>query len=161
MKILVIQQKMIGDVLASTVVCQAIKIKYPEAEVHYMVHTGTTPVLENNPFIDKIITFNPKETKGLFKLISFGRSLKSEKYDAIIDVYGKWESVISTYFSGAKIRIGQYKYYTSFLYTKTVKFSDVEGASIFNRLELAQALTREIISIDFPKIYLTDNEIQK
>ncbi len=161
MKVLVIQQKMIGDVLASTVVCQAIKLKYPNSEVHYMVHAGTTPVLENNPFIDRIITFHPKETRGLFKLISFGRSLKSEKYDAIIDVYGKWESVIPTYFSGSKIRIGQHKYYTSFLYTQTVKFSDVEGASIFNRLELAQALIGEMVSIEFPKLYLTPDEIQK
>ena len=162
MKILVIQQKMIGDVLASTVVCQAIKSKYPDSEVHYMVHSETTPVIENNPFIDRIIVFDSKKNKGLLKLIAFGTSLKSEKYDAVIDVYGKWESIIPTYFSGAKIRIGQKKWYTSFFYTKTVKpTANIEGSAIYNRLEFAQALTGEFIPIDFPKIYLSDSEIQK
>src|SRR5690554_7369722 len=162
MKVLVIQQKMIGDVLASTVVCQAVKLKYPDSEVHYLVHSGTIPVLENNPFIDKIIAFNPKETKGFLKLKAFGKSLRSEKYDAVIDVYGKWESIIPTYFSGAKIRIGQKKWYTSFFYTKTVKpTANIEGSAIYNRLEFAQALTGEFIPIDFPKIYLSDSEIQK
>lgn len=162
MKVLIIQQKMIGDVLASTVVCQAVKIKYPDSQVHYMVHSGTIPVLENNPFIDKIITFNPKEIKGFLKLRVFGKNLKSEKYDAVIDVYGKWESIIPAYFSGAKIRIGQKKSYTSFFYTKTIKpTANIEGSAIYNRLEFAQALTGAFISIDFPKIYLTENEIQK
>lgn len=162
MKVLVIQQKMIGDVLASTVVCQAVKLKYPDSEVHYLVHSGTIPVLENNPFIDKIIAFNPKETKGFLKLKAFGKSLRSEKYDAVIDVYGKWESIIPTYFSGAKIRIGQKKWYTSFFYTKTLQpTTNIEGSAIYNRLEFAQALTGEFIPIEFPKIYLTDSEIQK
>lgn len=162
MKVLVIQQKMIGDVLASTVVCQAIKTKYPDSEVHYMVYPGTIPVIENNPFIDKIVVFNPKENKGLSQLISFGKKLQTENYDAIIDVYGKWESIIPSYFSKAKIRIGQKKSYTSFFYTKTIKpTSNIEGSAIYNRLEFAQVLIGEMIPIDFPKIYLTEEEIKK
>lgn len=161
MKVLVIQQKMIGDVLASTVICQALKESHPDWEIHYMIHPNTIAVIENNPFIDRTIIFNPKEIKGFFALVNYGKSLKKEKYDVVIDAYGKWESVIPSYFSGAKIRIGQYKSYTSFLYTKTVKFSDVEGASIYNRFQLAQALTGKFISIGFPKLYLTEAEILK
>src|SRR5690606_41417423 len=98
MKVLVIQQKMIGDVLASTVICQALKTKHPDWDVHYMVYPNTLAVVENNPFIDKIIIFDPKEHKGFSKLIAFGNKLKTENYDAVIDVYGKWESMIPTYF---------------------------------------------------------------
>lgn len=162
MKVLVIQQKMIGDVLASTVICQAIKTKNPSWEVHYMVYPNTLAVVENNPFIDKVVVFDSKKHKGIFKLITFGKQLKSENYDAVIDAYGKWESMIPAYFSGAKIRIGHKKSYTSLFYTKPIKTTpNIEGAAIYNRLEFAQALIGEMISIDFPKIYLTDQETQK
>ena len=57
MKVLVIQIKMIGDVLASTVICEAIKKEHPDWEVHYLIQKSTFPVVENNPFIDKVIFF--------------------------------------------------------------------------------------------------------
>jgi heptosyltransferase-2 len=160
MKVLVIQQKMIGDVLASTVICQAIKAEIPGCEVHYMIHPNTLAVVEKNPFIDQIIIFDPKKTKGFSALIAFGKALKKNKYDVIIDAYGKWESIIPAYFSDAKIRIGNKKWYTSLFYTKTVvPEKNVAGSAIFHRLQLAEALTGKFTKIDFPKMYLSDSEI--
>lgn len=160
-KILVIQQKMIGDVLASSAICQAIKMEWPDATVHYMVYPNTVAVIEQNPFIDKIVTFDPKQIKGFGALKVFGKSLADEKYDAVVDAYGKWESVLPMYFSGAKIRIGQYKWYTSVFFTKTVKpAANVQGSALHHRLQLAEALTGTFAKIDFPKIYLSDSERQ-
>ena len=157
---MVIQQKMIGDVLASTVICQAIKSEIPDCEVHYMIHPNTLAVVENNPFIDRIIILDPKKTKGFSALVAFGKELKKNKYDAVVDAYGKWESILPAYFSGAKIRIGNKKWYTSLLYTKTVvPKKNIAGSAIFHRLQLAEALTGKMASIDFPKIYLSESEI--
>ena len=52
MKILVIQQKMIGDVLASSTLCNTLKNEYPEAQIDYLIYPFTSPVVENNPNID-------------------------------------------------------------------------------------------------------------
>ena len=162
MKILVIQQKMIGDVLAGTVICQAIKIKHPAAEVHYMIHPNTLAVVENNPSIDQIVIFDPKENKGFSALVSFGKKLKKENYDVVIDAYGKWESIIPAFYSGAKTSIGFRKWYTSFFYTKTViPKKNVSGSAIYHRLQLAEAFTQEFIESGFPKIYLSENEISE
>ena len=60
MKVLVIQQKMIGDVLTSSILFKAIKLEHPSAELHYLVNSHTVPVVENNPFIDKLVLFTPK-----------------------------------------------------------------------------------------------------
>jgi heptosyltransferase-2 len=160
-KVLVIQQKMIGDVLASTVICEAIKTDFPNCEIHYMVQPNTKAVVENNPFVDKLISYDQTNHKGFKMLSALGRELKKEKYDAVIDAYGKWESVIPAYLSRAKIRIGNYKWYTSFFYTKTVMPArKVKGSAIHHRLQLAEALTGKFAKIDFPKIYLTDKEIE-
>jgi heptosyltransferase-2 len=157
-KILVIQQKMIGDVLASAAICQAIKFAWPDSTVHYMVYPNTVAVIEGNPFIDEIKIFDPK-TKGFGALRKLGKELSIEKYDAVIDAYGKWESVLPAYFSGAKMRIGHHKWYTSFFFTKTVTpAKNVSGSAIHHRLQLAQALTGKWVDIDFPKIYLSEKE---
>ncbi|MBF0695254.1 MAG: glycosyltransferase family 9 protein [Flavobacterium sp.] len=160
MKVLVIQQKMIGDVLASTVICQAIKDAMPNAEVHYMVQPATRPVVERNPYIDQLIDFHPPRKNRFSTLISYGEKLKRDKYDAVIDAYGRWESILPTYFSKAPIRIGWKKWYTGIFYTKLViPAKNVSGSSIFHRLQLANALTEKMITPVFPKIYLSDPEI--
>lgn len=154
-----IQQKMIGDVLASTVICEAVKERFPDAEVHYMIRPHTRAVVDNNPNIDKVVTFEPSKNGGIMELARFGRKLSEEKYDAVIDAYGKWESIVPAFFSGAKTRIGIRKWYTQLLYTKTIfPKQNIEGSAIFHRLQLASALTKVPSSIDFPKIYLTDAE---
>ncbi len=159
MKVLIIQQKMIGDVLASTVICEAVRERFPEAEVHYMIRPHTRPVVLHNPFIDKIVEFEPAKNGGFGELIAFGKSLQKEHYDAVIDAYGKWESIVPAFFSAAKTRIGIRKWYTRLLYTKTiVPKQKIEGSAIFHRLQLASALTGVPSTIDFPKIYLTDAE---
>lgn len=158
-KILVIQQKMIGDVLASTVICSALKRAFPESEIHYMIHKNTVAVVQNNPDVDKIIEVDPSKT-GIKSLIDLGHRLRAERYDAIIDAYGKWESLIPAVISGAKIRIGQKKWYTSLFYSKTiVPTQNISGSAIYHRLELAEALTGKFDDITFPQIHLSGTEI--
>lgn len=160
MKVLVIQIKMIGDVLASTVICETIKKKYPKAEVHYLIQKNTFAVVDNNPFINKIVFFEPNEHKGFLNLYRFGKELKKEKYDIIIDVYGKWDSILPVYFSGATRRIGHYKWYTQFFYTENVHSdSECNGAANAYRLLLAKVSLGNEVEIIFPKIHLTDEEI--
>ncbi len=160
-KILVIQQKMIGDVLMSTVICQAIKTTWPDCTVHYMVYPNTAAVVEGHPDIDKIVLFDPA-IKGFLNLARFGKSLAGEQYDAVVDAYGKWESILPMYFSGAKIRIGFYKWYTQFFYTKTVKpKADVHGSALHHRLQLAEALNGKFVAVEFPEIYLSPAERQQ
>ena len=159
-KILVIQPKMIGDVLASSVICRAVKSAFPDAQVHYLIHRNTQPVIENNPDIDEIIATEPGGKLSDF--IALGKQLKLRQYDAVIDAYGKWESIIPTYLSGARIRIGFRKWYTKFFYTKlVVPAKNVSGSAIYHRLQLAEALTGMSPTPEFPKIYLTLSEIDE
>jgi heptosyltransferase-2 len=162
MKVLVIQNKMIGDVLASTVICEVLKRENPTWEIHYMIQKNTIAVVENNPYIDKIILFDPNEHKGFFKLMTFGKLLKKEKYSIVIDAYGKWQSILPAYFSGAKTIVGHYKWYNTFFHTKTVvPDTECNGTANAYRILLAKtALEKEVKPI-YPKIHLTKDEILK
>ena len=161
MKVLVIQIKMIGDVLASTVICETIKRNHPEAEVHYLIQKNTFAVVDNNPFIDKVIFFEPNEHKGFKNLYDFGKKLKKDHYDIVIDAYCKWDSILPAYFSGAKTRVGHYKWYTTFFYTKTVvPDADCNATANAYRLLLSRTALGKEVEMIYPKIHLRPEEIE-
>jgi len=164
LKILIIQQKMIGDVLTTSILFEALKAEHPDAELHYIINTHTFPVVENNPFIDKFLFVTPKIESNKAKFISFLKSIKKEKYDAVIDVYSKFSSNLMTKFSEAQIKISKQKWYTSYYYTHTYKESKTPktnaGLAIENRLQLLKPLCNNIPQKLHPKVYLTAKEIE-
>ena len=81
-KVLIIQNKRIGDVLISSVIANNFKAQFPDSEIHFLAYDFTHGVIENNPNIDRIISINDKELK---KLKTFLNSLKkSVKNDMIL-----------------------------------------------------------------------------
>lgn len=163
-KILVIQQKMIGDVLASTIICNNLKKMYTAATVDYSIYPFTRPVTENNPNIDNIVLYDPKYRTSRKDLLNFLFEVRKQKYDIVIDAYGKVESNLITSFSGAKKRISFYKFYTSYLYTDTVKELTVPvsdaGLAIDNRLQLLTILNEKYKPVKRPRIFMTEAEIK-
>ncbi|KAB1067244.1 glycosyltransferase family 9 protein [Tamlana haliotis] len=161
MKILVIQQKMIGDVLTSSILFEALRHKYPKAQLHYLINEHTYPVVENNPFIDQFIFFTKQEESSKKALFQFAKRLQSEQYDVLIDVYSKISSNIISAFSKAKTKISYHKAYSTFLYDYNIKRENKAhdgNLAITHRLQLLQPLGIITSSIS-PKIYLTEEEL--
>ncbi len=163
MKVLVIQKKRIGDVLTSTVIFEAIKQKYPNSELHYLIYKNALAVVENNPFIDKIVILEDAIRKSKRKFLSFLFSIRKEKYDAVIDAYGKPNSVLIGWFSGAKIKVTFDKLYSRIFYSHSIT-RNTESFSIATKAIEHRMLLLKPLGIDFseisPKIFLTDLEIE-
>ncbi len=153
---------MIGDVLTSSILFEAIKLKYPDAELHYVINSHTYPVVEHNPFVDQFHFFTPQHEKSKRQLYIFAKQLKKEKFDIVVDVYSKLSSNIISYISAAQTKISKYKWYTSFIYTHLIEEKDVSntnaGLAIENRLLHLEPLGVNTSEIIKPKIYLTDTE---
>lgn len=164
MKILIIQQKMIGDVLTSSILFEALRQKYPKAQLDYLINSHTYPVVENNPFINNFIFFTKAEASSKKALFKLAKSVKKSNYDIVIDVYSKFSSNIITLFSGAKVKISKHKWYSAAIYTKTFNEANVAktnaGLAIENRLQLITPILKESLKIIQPKIYLTASEIE-
>ncbi len=162
MKILIIQQKMIGDVLTCAILCEMIKKKHPNYEVHYVVNSNTVPVVQNNPFIDKLVLFTPEYRKNKFKLLQFLIQIRKEKYNIVVDAYGKLESNLITAFSGAKTKISYTKAYNKFLYTHPInpvpKATSNLGLSIEGRQQLLEPLGIYTNYKALPKLHVTPTE---
>lgn len=164
MKILVIQQKMIGDVLVSSVLCEHLKNHIPLCQVHYLVNDHTVAVVAENPFIDKIVVFKKGYRDSKTEFYRFLKTVSKENYDAVIDIYGKIESNLVTIFSGSKTKIAYPKWYSKILFTHTIplqpRTAGKTGITMDDRLGLLSPLITEKLDTGIrPKIYLSKTEI--
>ena len=161
MKALVIQKKKIGDVLTSTVIFEALKEKFPSIELDYLIYPNCEPVVRNNPFINNVILLDDKTKKSFIKYITFLISIKKKKYDFVIDVYAKPNSLLIGIFTGAKTKIGFKKIYTNFFYTHTINrninMNTNASVAIEHRILLLEPLGIKFKEIN-PKIFLTIEE---
>jgi heptosyltransferase-2 len=152
---------MIGDVLTTSILFEALKATYPNAELHYVINQHTFPVVENNPFIDNFLFVTPEMEQSKLKFLGFLKHIKKEHYDATIDVYGKLSSALISLYSKANIKSAYHKKHTSFIYNKAIKRlkSPVNNSSlaIENRMRLLECLDVPFKAYS-PKIYLTDSE---
>lgn len=165
MKILVIQQKMIGDVLVSSIICNNLRTAYPNAQIDYLVYSSTTAVLEGNPNIDNIILFEEKHRQSKKEILNLGLQIRKEKYDLIIDAYSKLESWILVFLSNAKRKISYKKPGRSFLYTDNVPFEPFPktnlGLAIERRLSLLEPLNLKTEIDPVPKLFVSEKENQE
>lgn len=164
MKILIIQQKRIGDVLLSSILCNSIKMAHPNSTIHFMCYPNCTDVLLGNPNIDSIIVLPTEVKKSYVSFFKFIFEIKSNKYDILIDAYGKLETNLITLFSGANTKISYYKWYSSLVYNHNISrlskdIISIYGQAIDNRLLLLQPLNLEKIN-PYPKLYVAPKDNQ-
>lgn len=161
-KILIIQHKMIGDVIASTVICECLKKQYKNSEIHFLANSGTMAVLENNPHIDHAIEYKSVYSESLKSFYGFIKTIQIQNYDVVIDAYCKVLSSIISWRSKAPIRVSFQKWYSQYVYTRTVKrrkiSETIASTAIENRLLLVNEPSKVNSMIFMPRIYLTDSE---
>ena len=155
---------MIGDVLVSSLLCRHLKENLREPEVHFVANRGTEAVLEGNPHIDRIVIFEPAYRSSKRAFFRFLMHIRRERYDAVIDAYGKLESTLISVFSGAGTRIGYDKWYSRLCYTRTVdrkQVGDMEmSMGLGHRLALLQPLFPELVNPNaVPEIHLSREEL--
>jgi len=164
MKILIIQQKMIGDVLICSLLCENIIKWNPQAKIDFIANTHTLPVLNNNPHINKIIVFGDHFKNDKKSFYNFLNDQRKNKYDIVIDAYGKIESVLTSWLTPSPIKIGYKKWYTNWVYSISVerqlnKLKDDIQLSIKNRIKLLIPIIGKNFNYIYkPKIYLDDYE---
>lgn len=163
MKILVIQLKMIGDVLATSIICNNLRKVYPEARIDYAIYPFTKSVVEGNPNIDRLVLFTDEMHRSKRELFRFLKTIRKERYDVVIDAYGKLESNLMALASGAKTKIGFHKGYTSLIYTRTVRELTTPvttaGLALENRLNLLRLFAQDNGFDIRPRIWISEEEI--
>lgn len=86
-KILIIRLSSIGDIVLTTPIIRCLKTQIPNVQIHYLTKLNNAIILNNNPYIDRIITFNGSLSETI-------KILKKENYTYVIDLHKQIRSFL-------------------------------------------------------------------
>jgi 3-deoxy-D-manno-octulosonic-acid transferase/heptosyltransferase-1 len=117
MNILLVKLSSIGDVVHTLPSLAALRKRYPEAHITWVVEEESLDIIQGNPQIDRILVSGRKrwarrlgsvrnvgETLG--EIHRFLRDLRDRPYDVIIDFMGLFKSAILVFASRGKRKLG-------------------------------------------------------
>ena len=103
----------LGDIIHSLPLLGALRGKYPEAHIAWLVNRELSAFLKENPLIDEIIEFERQEWAGPLRFmkkaggfLKFVRGIRERHFDICMDLQGLFRSGILTGASGAPLRMG-------------------------------------------------------
>lgn len=102
-RILVCQQRQIGDVLLASPVFELLRKRFPDAELHLFTEAKCEPLLRGNPFIDAFHLIDRKE--GFLGQLAFYRRVAAHHFDVVIDLQQLPRCRMMTFMSRAPVRV--------------------------------------------------------
>jgi heptosyltransferase-2 len=138
--ILVIQTAFVGDVVLTTPLLHAAKASAPSARVVVLATPAGANLLEGSPFADAVVPFRKRGRGGTpLGMVRVIRSLRRERFDAVLAAQRSFRSGLVAYASGAPVRIGFEGAAGSWAYTNRVSW-DAERHAVRRYLALAGPL---------------------
>lgn len=84
-KILVVRFSALGDVILVTGALDALRARFPKAQIHVVVRDDCAAVLREQPYVDKLWVLPRKA--GIGGLLALARSLRAEEFDVVYDAH--------------------------------------------------------------------------
>jgi heptosyltransferase-1 len=114
--VLIIRLSAIGDVAMASGLIEALRARYPQARLVWLVQPEAKDLLAANPTLDDVIVWPRREWSTLWRrgrwwawaraVRSFVRELRARRFDLAIDLQGLLKSGVWAWASGARERIG-------------------------------------------------------
>lgn len=121
MRVLLIRLRLIGDVVLSTPVVRALRRRFPDARLSYLVERQAAPVVAGNLHLDEVIVV--EHSRGAARLVQdlgLAWRLRRRRFDLVIDMHGGPRSSWLSLATGAPQRIGYDIPGRAWMYTRTV-----------------------------------------
>ena len=154
MKILLIRLRLIGDVVFTTPAIRALRQRFPDAELVYLVERAAAPVLSENQHLTKlIIAERPRGFRRLIYDLQLAQRLRAARFDAVIDFHGGPRGNWLTWVTRAQTRIGYSIPYRRWPYTHLVKrpVQTEPRHSVMNQWDLLSSLDKRLAARPDPQ----------
>ena len=142
-RILLVRLRLLGDVALTTPIIRAVRRRFPDAHLAYLVEPAAAPVVARNPHLNDVIV-TPRRS-GLGRIrddLALARQLRQQKFDVAIDLHGGPRAGWLTWLSRAPMRIGYTIAGRSWMYTHVVRRSPglAPRHSVLNQADLLRPL---------------------
>jgi lipopolysaccharide heptosyltransferase I len=143
-----IKPSAIGDIVHSLPVLSALRQRYPEAHITWVVNRGYEPLLKGHPDLDATLPFDRKRSGSrlgqmLVNYLRFLGRIRQQQFDLVVDLQGLLRTGLMAAASGARRRVGlsAAREGATRLYTDVVPVADFNAIHAVDRYWLvAEAL---------------------
>jgi lipopolysaccharide heptosyltransferase II len=110
-RVCLIKPSALGDIVNALPVLSALRERWPNAHLAWVVNQGLRGLLDGHPDLDLVIPFDRAGARlrglGARNFWRFLRDLRRRRFDLVIDLQGLLRSGIMTAATGAPIRVGR------------------------------------------------------
>lgn len=164
-RILIIKLRAIGDVVMATPVIENLRLAYPDAFLAFLTEEASADIVTGNPYLDEVIVLPVRTWRSLTLLTRwraqarFYRSLRSRRFDLVIDLFGNPRSAILSLLSGAPHRLGYAFRARKYCYTKLIRPRGGEVHEVEFHLDAVRALGLPT-PVSQPRVYVPEQALQ-
>ncbi|NDC79140.1 MAG: glycosyltransferase family 9 protein, partial [Chitinophagia bacterium] len=137
--ILFIQTAFIGDVVLATSLLEKWHAAHPDDRIDMLVRKGNEALLHDHPFLNEVLVWDKKRGK-LRNLLLLLRTVRSHRYDIVVNVQRFLATGLLTAFSGAQETVGFDRNPLSRLFTRRVRHASDRGGAPLHEVERNQRL---------------------
>lgn len=160
--ILIIKMSSLGDILHTLPFAAALRKRYPQAKISWLVHPQFAGFVPDKPVIDEVLYFDKVKFKkmGLLDKVKYFFSMRSmlhsKHFDLVIDMQGLFKSSVLAAISGCSNRIGycEMREGSGFI-SRAICGSHSKDHVIERYLDVARYLGADVEKVDFPMPDLT------
>lgn len=155
-RILVCQQRQIGDVVLATPSIELLAKAFPWAKIDFFTEKKCVPIVENNPYINHIWSIDKKAHPTPFSMLKWYWSVAHSGYDMIIALQNLPRIHWLCFFSPARYKLSNKpKWYARIVFTQVIGMQGTYAAE-------HKANVLRLLDIEWnktpPRIYLTETE---
>lgn len=161
-EILVIRTAYIGDVVMTVPILKPLKERFPDSRLSFLTSAKAKDVLENNPYVDDVITYDPfwfypSKKSGY---IEFIRGFKKRSFDLVIEARGDIRELLFLVWPlKSKFKLSYDVGGGGYLLTHIVPYKGLKH-KIEYHLDIVKHLGCETENFDWG-VHLTENEKDK
>lgn len=97
-RFLIIRLSSIGDILLTTPFVRALRKKYPDSRIDFLIKSDYAELIANNKNINNKFKF--EANNGFSEILNWRLQIKSNNYDAIFDLHRNIRTLMMTSFNG-------------------------------------------------------------
>jgi heptosyltransferase-1 len=110
-RVAIIKPSALGDIIHALPVATALRRKFPQAELHWVVNASYASLLQGHPDLDEVVAFDRTGLRRNWweassRLFAFGEQLRKRRYDLVVDLQGLLRSGLMAQLSGAPWKMG-------------------------------------------------------
>lgn len=157
-RILLIKPSSLGDIIHAIPVLRALRRAYPGAEIDWLINTSFAPLLEGDPDVSQLVTFDRRRfahigrsSRATRDFLRFVSALRQRRYELAIDLQGLFRTGFLAWACGAPTRIGfrRAREGARWFYTHLVETPDPDEHAVQRNLRAAALLKISTEPVDF------------